>query len=98
MTPKEAAHTATDEDVSQWLHKASPRDIEQCLYFCGLDSGYKRRRDMAHAALDIRLAEDTSKSAAALENYTRTLIRLTWALVWLTVAILIFTICLAVRK
>ena len=45
-----------------------------------------------------RLVEDQTKSARILENYTRTLTRLTWALVWLTVGILIFTLCLVVAE
>ena|ERR1039457_1259989 len=45
----------------------------------------------------IIVGEHQIESARALEGHTRQLIRLQWALIWLTVGLLIFTICLAIR-
>ena len=50
----------------------------------------------ARAVLDIRLAEESSKTAEILKRYTGVLVRLQWVLVWLTVALLVFTVGFAV--
>ena len=43
------------------------------------------------------VAEAQLKSSRALEHYSVRLIRLQWALIWVTVGLLLFTICLAIR-
>jgi hypothetical protein len=48
------------------------------------------------AELLVLLAEEQAKSAQTLERYTRSLVRLTWALVWLAVGLLVFTISTAI--
>jgi hypothetical protein len=49
------------------------------------------------ARLNVLLAEEQEKTAGILEHYTGQLVRLQWALIWLTVGLLVFTICLAIR-
>ena len=44
-----------------------------------------------------RISDEQVESSAKLEHHTIILVRLTWALVGLTVGLLVFTICLAIR-
>jgi hypothetical protein len=43
-----------------------------------------------------KVVDEQTQSSKVLEKYSRMLIRLTWALVWLAVALLVFTVGIAV--
>src|SRR5947207_2458969 len=93
MTPQEAAtackslKTLPDNlEVAAFLKSASARDIQTFIHLIQI---VDRRRFfyLARVALDVRLSEDAEIS-------TRRIIRLTWVLVALTAALLIFTVAL----
>jgi hypothetical protein len=93
MTPQEAAKLAIgsssnlDPDkVEEYLLTASPRDIQTFLHCTGVN-GDPRLIEFARVALEIRLAEDAAKSAAEMERQTDKIVRLTWGLFWLTLAL-----------
>ena len=95
-TPEEIAKSSNGPEQTVWLMdpKRSPREI---LTFMSVYPRASHLAYIAESALDVRISEEHLKSAEILEHYTRTLVRLQWALIWLTVALLILTICLAVR-
>jgi hypothetical protein len=95
-TPEEIAKSSNGPKQTTWLMdpKRSPREI------LGFMAVYPRDSHLAYiaeSALEVQISEQHLKAAEILEHYTRTLIRLQWATIGLTVALLVFTIVLAVR-
>ena len=95
MTPKEAAHCANTggSGVQEFLVYASSSELEE---FChglvgGVHSSWFPR---ARVALDIRLAEDSERTAQKLVTGTDSLITETKTLVKLTHRLYILTIVL----
>ena len=74
------------ETYSKTVRSMSLHDTTQASAFLAFEAG----------RLQAILAEEQAKSAEILERHTRRLITLTWALVWLTMCLLAFTIYLAV--
>jgi hypothetical protein len=88
MTPKEAAHFDSlgnnPEKPKEFLLTASPREIQEFLHnITCMD--YNASFHHAKAALDIRLAEDAEKQG-------KRLIKLTWGLVSVSLALLAFAL------
>jgi hypothetical protein len=89
MTPKEASKLTYDfkegrtNDLQEFLRKASPREIQEFIHGIAAHAG-SSYFNWARVALDIGLAEDTAKTAAKLERFTRWLVALTFALLLLT--------------
>lgn len=90
-TPKEMADmpdavSGAREELHNWLVTASARELQEYIHNVSVDPmSHKYQR--ARTALDIRLAEDAEIS-------TRRIVRLTWGLIALTVALLFITIAL----
>src|ERR1051325_9719385 len=92
MTPEELADSvnrAADnvllDETKEFFRTAPPRDIQRFIHRLGI-SVKEKHFESAKIALSVKIAEEQAESAAKLENYTRTLIRLTRALVWLFTA------------
>jgi hypothetical protein len=81
---KEIAECGDLNEQKAWLIDASPREIEQFMHRIALVPNCAEER-LSRVALDIRIAEDA-------EIYTRRIVRLTWALVILTAALLFYTV------
>ncbi len=87
ITPQEATRLAAsnidgqnDDAINGFLRNASARDIQEFILNIHEQSGYIHH---ARAALDIRLAEDAKISS-------RRIVHLTWALLFVSVALLAF--------
>jgi len=96
--PQEIANLPVNSsEKRQWLLTASARDIQ--VFINGIaDNPYAAKEyELARTALEVRISDDCLKSAEILEHHTVKLISLTRNLVWLTAALLVFTICLAIR-
>jgi hypothetical protein len=71
-----------DDQIKAFLRNASARDIQTFIH--GLNTGAQPQFfGLARVALDIRLAEDAEKTA-------RNVVALTWGLIALTLALLVF--------
>ncbi len=94
-TPQEMAASSNGPQKQSWLLDSarSPRDI-----LCFIRDSPKDSHDthLAIHALSVRISEEQAKSAEVLERYTRQLVSLTRAIVWLTVVLLIVTVGFAV--
>lgn len=103
-TPKEiAAKEYYGQQQMEWLAGATPREIFEFLQNTALFP-HDPMFQQARVALEVRIAEDAMKTAAEnleaakdilssagkTERQTNKLIWLTWAIVGLTVALLVF--------
>lgn len=94
-TPEEMAASNNGPEKNRWLLEASrhPRDILRFIQASPTDA---HSSHLARSVLGVRLSEEQTRSAESLERYTRQLVSLTWALVWLTVVLLAATVGLAI--
>jgi hypothetical protein len=103
ITPQEAAKlvdwpdTSRNKEIHDFVLNASAREIQ--LFIHSIQTHTIAANDWltrSRMALDIRLAEDAAKTAEILKLYTHQLVILNRTLVWLTVALLVFTVGFAV--
>ena len=111
-TPQEIAKLPiNDTETRDWLHDASPREIQAYARAIINKQYAEGDRELARVALQVRISEDGLKASQALEHHTKSLIllmqsllketkilrHLTIALLVLTAGLLVFTVVLAVR-
>lgn len=89
-TPKQIAESGSHPEQQQWLldPTRTPREIVQFIQDSSVGS---HSTHLARTTLEVRISEVAEASSIRLEQQTKTLIRLTYALVGLTVGLLILT-------
>jgi hypothetical protein len=101
ITPKEAAtlvdwpNPSRKQEIHDFVLSASARELQLFAHSLNIDAQTVVSREWmnrARMALDIRLAEDASKSAQKLERFTFWLVCLTAALIFIGIiqVVLIF--------
>jgi hypothetical protein len=92
-TPQNMAESSNGPEKQQWLLDPcrSPRDVLQFIQASPVDA---HSTHLARAALEVRMSEVAEASSLRLEKQTQTLTRLTYALVILTVGLLLLTFLL----
>lgn len=84
-TLTEQIMTATDEKLREWMRTVDPTSQKWSGIVAELQWRTANKLNTAVEAL--------ANSSAVLERYTVTLVRLQWAVILLTIAILILTVC-----
>jgi len=97
MTPEDYARLATDSGdpekvrkVKDFLVSASARDIQKFIHSMNIHAA-SAVLQMARTSLEIRLAEDSEKTALRLEKHTKHLLLITYILAVLTIGLLVLT-------
>ena len=85
-TPEEVAGSNNRPQKQDWLFEESrtPREI---LSFIRAGSKDSHDTHLAIQVLSVRISEEESKAAAKMERQTEKIVRLTWGLFWLTLAL-----------
>jgi len=93
MTPielAEAANSTADNvilpEVTRFLREDSAANIQLFIHHLHILTK-PHNFELAKIALQVRIADDQSKSAERMERQTKKIVRLTWGLFWLTLAL-----------
>jgi hypothetical protein len=95
ITPEEAAKLTydfalhkDDAKVKSFILEASPRQLQEFIHLITADST-SSYFNWARVALDIRLAEESERTAIRLERHTKHLLVITYLLTAITVGLLV---------